>query len=161
MLFDNPFFAPPEEVRQEWIDFNGHLNMAYYNVLFDHAVDHLFAKLGCGPEYGEQRKLSFFTAEAHVRYVRELHAGDMTRCSLQLVNHDGKRLHLYQELFHTDGWLSATSETLLLHIDMSVRKVATIPDDIREKIDALAAAHQSLPQPATIGRGIALKRQQP
>lgn len=161
MLFDSPFFAPPEEVRQEWIDFNGHLNMAYYNVLFDHAVDHLFAKLGCGPEYGEQRKLSFFTAEAHVRYVRELRAGDMTRCSLQLVNHDAKRLHLYQELFHTDGWLSATSETLLLHIDMSVRKVATIPDDIREKIDALAAAHQSLPQPTTIGRGIALKRQQP
>ncbi|VVT26084.1 thioesterase family protein [Rhizobium sp. EC-SD404] len=161
MLFDSPVLAPPEEVRQEWIDFNGHLNMAYYNVLFDHAVDHLFGQLGCGADYVERRKMSFFTAEAHVRYVRELHAEDMTSCTLQVVNNDAKRIHLYQELLHADGWLSATSETLLLHIDMTIRKVTAFPDDIRQKIEVLAAAHRSLPQPTTIGRGIALKPQQP
>lgn len=156
MHFDAPLTAPAEAVRPEWIDYNGHLNMAYYNVLFDHAVDHAFQLLGCGPDYVKERGMSFFTVEAHVCYLRELKAGDITRVQLQLLGHDAKRVRLYQELFHEDGWLSATSESLLLHIDMSGPKAAPFPPDILAAVEALAAAQAALPAPERAGRSISL-----
>ena len=156
MQFDTPVTAPFEEVRAEWIDFNGHLNMAYYNVLFDHAVDHLLAMLGCGEDYLRGRAMSLFTAEAHVCYLRELKAGDRARSTLQLVAHDEKRIRLYQELFHEDGWLSATSETLLLHIDMKGLKVTPFPPDIAAAVGALAEAHRTMDRPKRASRAITL-----
>jgi hypothetical protein len=64
MIFDAPVIAPARGLDPAWLDYNGHLNMAYYNVLFDKAVDHVFELLGCGPGYLAERNLSFFTAEA-------------------------------------------------------------------------------------------------
>ncbi|HWP26351.1 MAG TPA: thioesterase family protein, partial [Xanthobacteraceae bacterium] len=58
-----PFVSSVMRVEPAWIDYNGHLNMAYYNVLFDRAVDELFELIGCGADYVKQRRLSFFTAE--------------------------------------------------------------------------------------------------
>ena len=75
-LFFAPFVSSVMRVEPNWIDYNGHLNMAYYNVLFDRAVDEVFELLGCGADYVNMRQLSFFTAEVHIRYLRELHAGE-------------------------------------------------------------------------------------
>ena len=65
-------------VEPQWIDYNGHLNMAYYNVLFDRAVDEVYELLGIGAELSQGAGHSTMTAEIHVRYLREIHAG--TRC---------------------------------------------------------------------------------
>ncbi len=72
-----PFVSSLMKVEPAWIDYNGHLNMAYYNVLFDRAVDEVFELLGCGADY-VKKGFSTFTAEVHVRYLRELKEGD--RC---------------------------------------------------------------------------------
>ena len=77
--FFAPFVSSVMQVEPGWIDYNGHLNMAYYNVLFDRAVDEAYELLGCGIAYLEQTRHSTFTAEVHVRYLRELHAGDPVR----------------------------------------------------------------------------------
>ena len=79
MGYPAPFVGPLLKVEDQWIDYNGHLNMAYYNVLFDRAVDEAFELLGCGLDYVKTRKHSCFTAEVHVRFLRELHAGDPVR----------------------------------------------------------------------------------
>ena len=55
------------QIEPQWIDYNGHLNMAYYNVMFDRAIDQLWLKLGIGPGYMKARNGSTFTAECHVR----------------------------------------------------------------------------------------------
>ena len=82
------------------------------------------------------------TAECHVRYLREVHLGDPLQVSIQLLGADEKRIHFFEELRHaTEGWLSATSENMSLHIDMSVRKVAPFPPDIAERVRAVADAH--------------------
>ena len=81
LLRPRPFLSSVMQIEPQWIDYNGHLNMAYYNVLFDRAVDEAFELLGCGLDYVRTRKHSCFTAEVHVRYVRELHAGDQVRVS--------------------------------------------------------------------------------
>ena len=56
--FFAPFVSAPMRVEPGWIDYNGHLNMAYYNVLFDRAVDEVYELLGCGLAYLKEEKTS-------------------------------------------------------------------------------------------------------
>jgi acyl-CoA thioester hydrolase len=152
-----PFLASVMQIEPQWIDYNGHLNMAYYNVMFDRAIDELWLRLGIGPAYMKQRNGSTFTAECHVRYLREIHLGDPVQVSILLVASDEKRLHTFEELRHaTEGWLSATSENMTIHIDMAARKTAPFPPDIRARINAVANAHATVPRPEGIGRKIAM-----
>ncbi len=88
LLRPAPFLASVMQIEPQWIDYNGHLNMAYYNVMFDRAIDELWLKLGIGPGYMRQRKGSTFTAECHVRYLREIHLGDPVQVSVLLVAAD-------------------------------------------------------------------------
>ncbi|WP_305986193.1 thioesterase family protein [Roseibium sp. MMSF_3544] len=149
-------------VKDDWIDYNGHLNMAYYNVLFDTAVDQVFERLGMGPDYVKTRGASFFTAEVHVCYLRELSAGMPVIVTLQLVGLDLKRAHFFQELRHAEeDWLSATSEQMSLHVDMSARKVAPWPEDILHNLTALAEAQADLPRPERAGRSIGIPQKAP
>jgi acyl-CoA thioester hydrolase len=153
-----PFRSRTRKVEPEWIDYNGHMNMAYYNVLFDRCADDAFEALGMGPDYVSTRKLSAYTAEIHVCYLREIHEGDRTVCSFQIFDHDEKRLHVYKELRHENGWLSATSETLYLHIDMSGPNVAPFPDDIMANVEKMAREHAPLGRPERAGRSIGIRR---
>jgi acyl-CoA thioester hydrolase len=152
-----PFLASVMQIEPAWIDYNGHLNMAYYNVMFDRAIDELWLKLGIGPGYRKERNGSTFTAECHVRYLREIHLGDPVQVSILLVAADEKRLHTFEEMRHaTEGWLSATSENMTLHIDMAARKTAPFPPDIRARIEAVAKAHATIARPEGIGRKIGM-----
>ncbi len=158
--FFAPFVSSVMRVEPGWIDYNGHLNMAYYNVLFDRAVDEVYELLGCGTAYVEESRHSCFTAEAHVRYLRELHAGDPVRVTLQLLDFDAKRLHYFEQLFHAaEGWLSATSENMALHVDMAAQKTAKFPDAVAARLARMKAAHANLPVPEAAGRRIAMPRQ--
>jgi acyl-CoA thioester hydrolase len=157
LLRPTPFVSSEMRIEPQWIDYNGHLNMAYYNVMFDRAIDELWLKLGIGPAYRKERNGSTFTAECHVRYLREIHLGDPVRVSILLVAADEKRLHTFEELRHaTEGWLSATSENMTIHIDMTQRKTAPFPPDIRARIQALAKAHSTVARPEGIGRRVAM-----
>jgi acyl-CoA thioester hydrolase len=152
-----PFLSSVMQIEPQWIDYNGHLNMAYYNVMMDRAIDEMWLQLGIGPAYMKERHCLTFTAECHVRYLREIHLGDPVQISVYLLGHDEKRLHTFEELRHaTDGWLSATSENMTLHMDMNARKVAPFPPDIRARIQAVADSHAAVPRPEGIGRKVAM-----
>jgi acyl-CoA thioester hydrolase len=158
-VFFAPFVSSAMAVEPGWIDYNGHLNMAYYNVLIDRSVDEAFALVGLGPDYAKLRGGSFFTAECHVRYLRELQAGGTVRTTIRLVDYDEKRIHFFAELYHAhEGWMSATSEQLALHIDMKSKKVAPFPDDVLDRLAAMKAAHAALPAPDGIGRKIGMAK---
>ncbi|SMP22339.1 thioesterase family protein [Shimia sagamensis] len=152
-----PFVSKPMPVEEQWLDFNGHLNMAYYNVLFDRGVDQLGAVLGFGPEYRARTGNTTFSAEFHLCYLRELHLGDMVTVTFQLLDHDAKSFHFYQELIHSDGWVSATGEGVGLHIDQSRPRVAPMPGEILAKFTAMSEAHSALPHPARVGRVMGIR----
>ncbi|MEA2944339.1 MAG: acyl-CoA thioester hydrolase [Bradyrhizobium sp.] len=157
LLQPMPFLSSVMQIEPRWIDYNGHLNMAYYNVMFDRAIDELWLRLGIGPSYMKERHSSTFTAECHVRYLREIHLGDPVQVSILLVGADAKRLHTFEELRHaSEGWLSATSENMTIHIDMNTRKTAPFPPDIRARIEELADAHRAVVRPEGIGRKVAM-----
>jgi acyl-CoA thioester hydrolase len=156
-LFFAPFVSSVMRVEPQWIDYNGHLNMAYYNVLFDRAVDETYELIGVGANYAAEQRQSIFTAEVHVRFLRELHAGDTVRVTFQLLDYDDKRLHYFEQLFHAEeGWVSATSENLSLHVDMNSSKTASFPREVAARLADMKAAHALLPVPEAAGRRIGM-----
>jgi acyl-CoA thioester hydrolase len=156
-LFFAPFVSSVMHVEPSWIDYNGHLNMAYHNVLFDRCVDEAYELIGIGPGYVRSRKLSAYTAEVHVRYLRELHAGDPVRMTLQLLDYDTKRLHFFEQLFHAErGVIVATSENIALHVDIEARRTVPFPGDVMHRLMQMKAAHARLPRPEPVGRRVAM-----
>ena len=152
---DAPFVSSLMRIEPAWIDYNGHLNVAYYNVLFDRAVDEVYEIIGLGPTYLEKHKHSTMVVEAHVRYLRELRETDPVRVTVQLLAYDAKRIHLFEELLHADeGWVSATSENMTLHVDMTAKKVVPFPDSVMRSLAAMTADHAKLPVPDGAGRSI-------
>ncbi|GGF17199.1 thioesterase [Aliidongia dinghuensis] len=157
MEFQTPFSVHSETVRPEWIDYNGHMNVAYYVLVFDHATDALFDALGLGADYRQARDLSLFAVESHIRYTRELALGDPVRVESRILGADAKRLHFGHEMFHgTGGWQAATIELMAVHVDLATRRTAAFPSDRRPVIDAAAAAHARLPAADWVGRRIVL-----
>src|ERR1700730_11959841 len=157
LLRPTPFLSSVMQIEPQWIDYKGHLNMAYYNVMFDRAIDQLWLQLGIGPTYMKERHGSTFTAECHVRYLREVHLGDPVQIAVYLLGADEKRLHTFQELRHaTEGWLSATSENMSLHMDMKARTVGPFQSDLRARTLAVVNAHAAVPRPEGIGRNVAM-----
>ncbi len=160
MSLPAPFDRFRGEVLPEWIDYNGHMNLAYYTVLFDQATDLLFDALGLGLDYRQDRKLGTFVAETHNLYERELLVGERVRVATQIIAIDAKRLHLGHEMFALDGahagQRTATQELMFLHVDLSARRVCAFPPDMYARVAAAATAHASLPRPAWAGRRVAM-----
>lgn len=156
-FFFAPFVSSTMRVEPAWIDYNGHMNMAYHHVLFDRALDEAFGLLGLGQDYVEERKASVFAAEIHTLYKRELRARDQVRVTLQLVDCDEKRVHYYLEIRHAaEGWVAASMEGLSLHVDMKTRKVSPFPSDIAGNLAVMRAAHARLAKPQNLGRVIGI-----
>ena len=74
-----------ELVQKEWTDYNGHMNVAYFLLAFDHATDAFFDYVDLGCAYRERTNCSLFTLEAHISYARELKEGALLRFTTQLI----------------------------------------------------------------------------
>jgi acyl-CoA thioester hydrolase len=145
-----------------WIDYNGHLNMAYYNVLFDRMVDVAFDGMDIGAAYVAREKCSFFTVEVHVCYLGEVTAADRLDLTLQILGADGKRLNVFEEMRRArDGVLAATSEGISIHVDLATRRARPWPDAVAARIAPWRDAHLCLPRPERAGRSIGLRDRAP
>ena len=154
-----PFAQHRESVQPAWIDYNGHMNLAYYMLAFDHATDAFFDFVGIGEAYLKANNASTFTLEGHITYDRELMAGSPMRFETQLLAHDAKRLHYIHFMYHAEeGYLAATNELISLHVDMTARRSAAMPESIATRLDAIAVAHEKLPRPEQAGRVISIVR---
>jgi acyl-CoA thioester hydrolase len=156
MSIPAPFDRYQGEVLPEWIDANGHLNLAYYVVLFDYATDALFDAIGIGVRYKEATNHGTFAVETHNLYERELLVGERVRVATHILGSDSKRLHFAHEMFSlATRQRAATQELMYLHIDLSARRVVPWPSEARERLATAAAAHARLPRPDWVGRRIA------
>lgn len=148
-----------EKVPPEWIDFNGHMNVASYVLAFDHATDALLDHLGLGVAYLKRSRCSMFILEAHVTYEQEVMEGDELRFTTRVLDADGKRMHLFHGMYVGErGVLAATNELVNIHVDMRTRRSAPLPVAAVERIEPLVAAGQGMPWPSRAGRVIALKK---
>jgi acyl-CoA thioester hydrolase len=157
MTIPAPFAGYEGEVLPEWIDFNGHMNLAYYIVVFDYATDLFFDTIGIGRRYKDETLHGTFVAETHNRYERELLAGERVSVASRILGADQKRIHLAHEMFRcSDGARAATQELLFLSIDLKRRRVVPFLPEAAARVAAAVAAHAALPRPDWCGRHIAL-----
>ena len=149
-------------VRPEWIDENGHMNVGYYGVVFDHATDAWLDHLGLDAAHKRAHAVTTFTLEAHFTYQREVLEGEALRFTTQWLAHDEKRIHYLHRMFRVrDGALSATNELLSLHVGAATRRAAPMHPEVRARLDAIGADHRILPAAEEAGRVMGLRAGRP
>ncbi|MFQ5774057.1 MAG: thioesterase family protein [Kiloniellaceae bacterium] len=157
MTIPAPLILHREAVRPDWIDYNGHMNVAYYVLAFDHACDAFLDFIGMDEAYRMRTGGTTFAVECHVTYQREVGEGDPLSFATQLLGFDEKRIHHFYRMYHAEeGFLAATSEWMSLHVDLASRRVAPMASDLIARLAEIFAAHRSLPRPCEAGRWIGM-----
>ena len=114
-----------EKVIKEWTDYNGHMNLSYYILIFDNAAEVMLTKFKMGGDSAQNDKKSTFAVETHTTYDQEVKLGEEVEIHLTYLDHDKKRIHYRVSMFHKEKkYLAATTEVLSLYIDLNRRKVA-------------------------------------
>ncbi len=140
------------KVLPAWIDFNGHMNVAYYVLAFDLGVDALWVDFGITAEHVQQNQSSTFAVATHVLYKQELKLDDPYLVTAQILAFDEKRIHQFQRMYHAEsGFLAATAEWLTLHVDLKKRRVAPWPTNILDGISQVAKSQGGWQYPADAG----------
>ena len=158
MSIPAPLKLHKDLIVPEWIDYNGHMNVAYYVLVFDRATDDFFDFMGLTAAYRAAGNISAFTAEMHVNYIREVKEGDEVFVTTQLLGYDEKRFHYFHQMSHAEqGYLAATSELLCLNVDMSQRRVTHMPPPILDRLAEIKQSHAVLPLPEQVGSVMKVK----
>ena len=117
-------------IKKEWTDYNNHMNMAYYVLVFDRLWEIILEKFKMGEQSAKTTKMSTMVVETHTTYNNEVKEGDEVEVNLTFFDHDKKRLHFKMEMIEKSSKkLSATLEMLSLYIDLNKRKVAEFEDE--------------------------------
>lgn len=157
MTSQGPLEVKRLTVQPDWIDYNGHMNVAYYLFAFDRGYDVFMDRIGVDQAFRERTGGTIFTGEAHVSYHAELKLGAPLALTLQVVGYDRKRLHTFMTMRHAEeDYLAATVEWMSLFVDLNTRRVAEMPDEIFAVVDAIGREHAVLPRPAAVGKSIAM-----
>lgn len=152
-----PFERYRDQVRPDWIDHNGHMNMGYYLVVFDWATDEFLRWVGLDEAHRRTHGVTTFCLEAHITYHREVRAGDPLRFRTRLLTYDAKRIHFFHEMLHAEeSYLAATNELMSLHVSHATRRGAPMATEILAQLARIQAVHAALPPPPQVGRTIGL-----
>ncbi len=141
-------FEHREQVRSEWIDYNGHMNVAYYVLVFDHATDAVLERLGIDENYRDTSGCSVFVGDMRVSYFREVVADEELRIRSSLLSRDAKRVVIRHQMFspRTDQPV-ASNEVNCVHVDLSRRRSAPWPPAIADRLTAAICGGADRPQP--------------
>ncbi len=143
-------------VKPEWIDHNGHMNVAYYVLAFDEATDAVYETWGLGLDYPSHSGCSVFMLGMNVDYFSELFVDDPIRIETDLVDVDPKRIHYFHRMYNAaTKQLAAQNECLCMNVDLDSRKSRPFPDNV---LELLKAAQHTGPTPEGFGRTLGIRR---
>lgn len=151
-LFESP-------VLSDWIDYNGHMNDAYYVVAFSKAIDAFMLHIGLNEDFRTKHSVSIYTLQSMVTYLQEVAEAEPIVITGQLLESDTKKLRLFMTMYHGESHDElATMETLLLHMDMQVHRAAPFLPQTQSLVESIQSAHNLLETPANAGKAIAIRR---
>ncbi|MGE7186381.1 thioesterase family protein [Peribacillus sp. NPDC006672] len=153
---ENPLLK--ESVQKDWIDYNGHMTDAAYAIVFSMAVDQFMIELGINADFRDKHQYSIYTLETHLCYLAEANEGQALQVKVQLLDYDTKRLHVFFTMENEKGDQLATSEQMLMGIDMSSGRPAPFPNEVHTYVESLGTLHKSLVRPKQAGRTIGIPR---
>ena len=133
-----------QKIIKEWTDYNNHMNLSYYILVFDLGAEVILSKFKMGEHSAKTTKKSTMVVETHTNYNQEVKEGDEVDVILSHFDHDNKRLHYKLEMYDkAKNTLSATTEVLSLYIDLNVRKVTEFEDEKKNIMDEFINQHKS------------------
>jgi acyl-CoA thioester hydrolase len=148
-----------ETILSEWVDYNGHMNVAYYVLIFDHATDVLLDYVGLNEKHRNITSESVFVVESHIVYEQEVLEGTKIEIETLVLDVDDKRLQVFMTMREVEtGMTAATIEIMMLYVDLKIRKSTPFPTHIKLELARLKENNSSLIQPSQIGRQIGLKK---
>lgn len=145
-------------VKKDWVDYNQHMNDAAYARVFSLAVEKLMNKIGIDQSFRHTYEYSIFTLETHICYLKEAREGESLRITFQLLDHDEKRLHVFFTMYNKDSEEVATSEQMLMGMDMKQGRPSPFPSSIAQKTEDMANKQTDLPYPKRAGRQIGIRQ---
>jgi acyl-CoA thioesterase FadM len=143
-------------VPDEWLDYNGHVSEFRYLQAFGDNSDAFFRHVGIDESYRSGGQ-SLYTVETHQHNLREVGQGARLTFTLQVLDVDAKRVHIFHEMYHGSD-LVATAEQMLVHVDTGAGQAAAMPPWLHARLSAILAAHAVLPTPAKAGSVIRIRR---
>lgn len=148
-----------DRIRPEWLDYNGHMNEAFYVLVFSQATDEFMERIGIGEAGRRETGHTIYTLETHIAYLLEVGRWEPVTIATQLLDRDEKRFHLFHVMEHGEtGDRLATAEMMLLNVDMAGPKAAPFAPPVKAALDGIFAAHEDLPRPKEAGRSIGIRR---
>lgn len=145
------------EVLSEWVDYNGHMSEAFYALIFGYTTDALLDYIDMHSTFRESSGLSVYTLESHIHYLREAAEAEPLYVNTHLLDLDHKRAHVFHFMHRAmDGELLATGEYMLLNVDSSAPKSAPFDEKVRERLQDILRAHETLDLPDQAGSSIGL-----
>ncbi len=161
---DGPYDAPIRiadlKVLPDWIDFNGHMNAAYYGLTFQEQAEAFLERdVGFGASFAEATGNGPFVLQQHLNYLGEMVEGEPFYITMRLIDHDTKRMHMFFEMIsaRTDK-VCATAEYLNMNVNLAERRGAVFPDWLKARLDTMQDVHDALPRPAQVGAPLGIRR---
>jgi len=123
-------YLKSQKIIKEWVDYNNHLNMAYYVLIFDQACEVMLERFKMGANSAKTEKRSTMVVETNTRYISEVKEGMEVDIMLTFFDHDKKRLHLKLEIIEKETKkISASIEWLSLYVNLETRKVTEFENE--------------------------------
>jgi acyl-CoA thioester hydrolase len=144
-------------VGTQWLDYNDHMNVAYYVMAFDLGIDTFKDAIGITLESIQKKKRSTVALESHITYRQEAKLGDSLSVETRIVDFDGKRIHYYQEMYREKELLS-TQETLSISFDTVARKVCEFEAEPARNLRLMLERQNSTQKHGVIGRSITIRK---
>jgi len=140
-------------IKPEWIDHNGHLNVAYFVLAFDIATDGVYEDWGIGLEYQQQSGCSVYTLGMNVDYLKELFVDEEVRVTTQLLGLDHRKIHYFHTMLQAGtGEVVAVNECLAINVGLESKRSASFPDRVQRKLAEIFEQHRKMKKPARCGR---------
>ena len=154
-----PVKLPVQHVQPAWIDYNGHMNVAYYTMAFDNAIDaFLQQELGMGEAHAARVNEGPYSLQNNVSYYAELLEGAGFTINVSLIDHDAKRMHLWMEMYNEAGGLAAACESMLMNVDHTTRRSTPYASWIMARLKTMQDNHNALARPRGLGAVIGIRR---
>ena len=159
-LYSTPIILPDQQVLEEWLDYNGHMNVAFYTLAFDKSLD-IFLEdiLGIGETHAYENNQGPFVVQAHYHYLNEMKLNEKFNVRLFVVDCDKNKMHLCLEIYSLlQEKVISVVEQVLINVNLKLRKSETYPLWAFERLLKIRNIHRNASLPSAFGKSIGLKK---
>ncbi len=158
--YSTPIILPEQQVLEEWLDYNGHMNVAFYTLAFDKSLD-IFLEdfLGIGETHARENNQGPFVVQAHYHYLNEMILNEKFNVRLFVVDCDKNKMHLCLEIYSLlQEKVISVVEQVLINVNLKIRKSEPYPPWAFERLVKLKNTHKNASLPSAFGKSIGLKK---